>query len=138
MIRNLTLEKLESSEEPAAVLWRLLRTQKLSTNEIAEALGWTFNQVANRTKPLRQQGWIRCASGRGTRSRPFRWSAFVVKQSPASETPGAIMRRARRRLSGIQKQAHEARFSGLASTMARALQSIEKEAVEIRDELRCP
>jgi hypothetical protein len=130
---EVTLEFLETSDHPLALVWREIR----KSGPVAKA---NMAKVVTNNYPLhrlRALGWV---AKQGTVKIDGKRNAhplYVAKTDPADDPPkpadpaGA----ARRRLTKLASTALKARSTGLAFDMGKALREIETEARLIRDSL---
>jgi hypothetical protein len=132
-MKTITLEKLEASEEIIGKLWRALRESSdgLTEKELALIVhDYGFNQTLRRLTRLK---WA-YRQGNGTRTEPYRYFA-VENEEPPPQHIGQRLSGLRRDLTRISQKAHTARYTALAGKMGAALAEIEKEILEVREQL---
>ena len=134
----ITPEWLQTDDHIAAVVWRYLKANGPST---AMTLRAELDDERSRygLRMLQKRGWldpVDRVTVEGQRNKITRWSprdsTRIVKQKKL-EMSDVIQ--ARERLTIVRKDLHEARTSGLAVEMSKAIVQARLEILNIRDEL---
>jgi|SRR5262245_2909579 len=133
-MRYLTLDALQDSGKPIAVIWRDLRDcpdQTLAT--LAQRLVWPQARVRRCVDRLVEKGWAH-RSATGKPGDPFRYAARTDGAHEIRQF-GDPYKRLRDRVSAVATLALNGRNSGSLAGMRDALYQIEAQAKEIRAEL---
>jgi len=132
-LRRITLEELESSPARVARIWRELSLYPAGTTIAAleSADAGAYQQLGR----LVRLGWVERLRGRGTKADPSVYLARTDGRESQLSDRGERLGAARRRLTRLAKKAHDARYTAISGKMAAALMDIEKEAVEIREQI---
>lgn len=128
-----TLEFLETSDHPLALVWREIRESGPVTKlDMAKVV--SGNYPLHR---LRALGWVAIQGAVKINGHRNAHPLYVARTSPADEPqkPANPVDAARRSLTKLATTAQKARSTGLAFDMGKALREIETEARLIRDAL---
>jgi predicted transcriptional regulator len=134
VISKLSLDRLERSDASVAKVWRWMEANPSSTpDQILSGVGVTKSCCHRCLKRLVSTGWA--TRTKYPLGRTFHYLVSREGREETSDPIGLRLGVLKKRLTGVSMAAREARYSGLAMTMGQALAQIEKDIVEIRDEL---